>query len=72
MANKKEDTESVIQIGVRNLPLDVLEKIQHISNLEGVSYNEVYILAFVKFIEIYEAANGKVKLRTKGKGLENL
>lgn len=69
---KKDEVSIVPQIGVRNVPVDIAEKMQSIANLEGVSYNELYNLAFVKFIEVYEAKNGKVKIRQKGKGLENL
>jgi len=69
---KKDEASIVPQIGVRNVPVDIAEKMQSIANLEGVTYNELYNLAFVKFIEVYEAKNGKVKIRQKGKGLENL
>lgn len=72
MPIKKGNLESSPQIGVRNVPLDVAEKMQAIANLENVPFNELYNLAFVKFIEVYETKNGKVKIRPKGKGLENL
>lgn len=68
----KEQTGFVPQIGVKNVPSDVAEKMQAIANIEGVSYNELYNLAFVKFIEVYESKNGRVKIRPKGKGLEGL
>lgn len=69
---KKEDTSTVPQIGVKNVPVDIAEKLQAIANTEGVSYNDLYNLSFVKFIEAYENKNGKVKPRPKGKGLEGL
>lgn len=69
---KKEEPLTVPQIGVKNVPVDVADKMQAIANIEGVSYNELYNLAFVKFIEVYENKNGKVKVRPKGKGLEGL
>ena len=72
MPTKKENPELIPQIGVKNVPADIAEKMQAIANLEGVTYNELYNLAFTKFIEVYEAKNGKVKIRQKGKGLENL
>lgn len=72
MPAKKEKLDTIPQIGVKNVPSDIAEKMQNIANLEGVTYNELYNLAFVKFIEVYEAKNGKVRIRPKGKGLENL
>lgn len=72
MVTKTPKLQSIPQIGVKNVPSDIAEKMQSIANLEGVTYNELYNLAFVKFIEVYEAKNGKVKIRPKGKGLENL
>ena len=73
MSPKKIETPEVgAQVGVKNVPIEVVEKMQTIANMEGVTYNELYNLSFVKFIELYEAKNGKVKLRPKGKGLEGL
>jgi len=69
---KKEQTLTIPQIGVKNVPADIVDKMQAIANIEGVSYNELYNLSFVKFIEMYENKNGKVKPRPKGKGLEGL
>ncbi|MGN6297939.1 MAG: hypothetical protein ACTHM7_14225 [Ginsengibacter sp.] len=69
---RKKDSSTVPQIGVKNVPIDVAEKLQAIANIEGVSYNELYNLSFLKFIEAYENKNGKVKPRPKGKGLEGL
>lgn len=72
MATKKDKPETIPQIGVKSVPSEIGEKMQAIANIEGVTYNELYNLAFAKFIEVYEAKNGKVKIRQKGKGLENL
>lgn len=76
MAAKRKDTtpdqETVPQIGVKQVPVSVLEKLQVIANQEGVSYNQLYNLAFVKLIEAYEAKNGRVKVKPKGKGLEGI
>lgn len=71
MPGKKEQPGAVPQIGVKNVPVEIVEKMQAIAGIEGVSFNELYNLSFVKFIEIYESKNGKVKVR-KGKGLEGL
>jgi len=76
MAPKKRDNqpgqEIVPQISIKSVPIEVADKMQTIANTEGVSYNELYNVAFVKFIEAYEKANGKVKIKPKGKGLENI
>ena len=76
MSLKKKESQDVAatvpQVGVKNVPFEVVDKMQAIASLEGVTYNELYNLSFVKFIEIYENKNGKVKLRPKGKGLEGL
>ena len=74
MSPKKIETPELVgaQVGVKNVPIEVVEKMQTIANMEGVTYNELYNLSFVKFIELYETKNGKVKLRPKGKGLEGL
>lgn len=63
---------TIAMVGVKHVPLTVLEKLQAIASNEQVQFNELYNLAFVKFIEAYEKANGKVKVKPKGKGLENL
>lgn len=59
------------QIGV-NVEDLLLGKLRAIAEKEAVSYAEVYNLAFQKFVEAYEAKNGKVKIQEKGKGLKNL
>lgn len=63
---------TVSMVGVKHVPVAVLDKLQAIASVEQVQFNEVYNLAFVKFIEAYEKANGKIKIKPKGKGLENL
>lgn len=72
MAPKKEQQGHFLQIGIKNVPDKVAEKMQAIANIEGVSFNDLYNLSFVKFIEMYENKNGKVKVRPKGEGLEGL
>ena len=63
------DPENIL---VRLVPAETFAKLKTIAAMAGVTYNEVYNLAFKKFIEIYEAKNGKIKLHPKGKGLEGL
>lgn len=63
---------TIPQVGVKRVPVAVLDKLQAIATLEGVQYNEIYNLAFVKLIEAYEVKNGKVKVRPKGEGLEGI
>lgn len=72
MPTKKDNPQSIPQIGVKNVPFEIAGKMQSIANVEGVTFNELYNLAFVKFIEVYENKNGKVKIRPKGKGLVDL
>lgn len=71
MGEKKKD-EFIPQIGVKMVPNAVSEKLQAIANNEGVSFNELYNLAFTKFIEAYEKKYGKVKPQEKGSRLKNL
>jgi len=76
MAPKKIDSakkgETVTMVGVKAVPAITLEKLQTIANLEGLSFNEIYNLAFANLVKAYEAKNGTVKLRPRGKGLEGL
>lgn len=52
-----------------NAPLSVLEKIEGIAYIEGVSNSEVYNRALEKYIETYEAKKGKIKPKPQGTGL---
>ena len=77
MAVKKGATNTqarteVTQVNMKNVPVDLLEKVQTIASVEGLAFSEVYIVAFQKFVELYEKKNGKIKPRPKGKGLEGL
>jgi hypothetical protein len=54
------------------VPVEIAAKFQAIAGIEGVSNFELYNLAFAKFIEWYEAKNGKVKIQPGGKGLKGL
>ena len=76
MAPKRKDItpdqDTLNNVLVRSIPGPILEKMQTIANLEGVSFNDIYNLAFTRLIEAYEAKNGKVKVRPKGKGLEGI
>ena len=72
MAPEKKPEAVIPQIGVKNVPESVAEKLQAIANNEGVSFNEIYNLAFVKLIEAYEKKYGKVKPQEKGARLKNL
>ncbi|KYP16623.1 hypothetical protein [Flavihumibacter sp. CACIAM 22H1] len=60
------------QINIKVVPAEVVEKLKTIAFMEGVDYQEVYILAFTKLIDAYEAKNGKIKLKPKGSGLKDL
>ncbi|MEO6546557.1 MAG: hypothetical protein ABIN94_01105 [Ferruginibacter sp.] len=60
------------QVGVKNIPVLIMEKLQAIAGMEGVTYNELYNVAFANLVTAYEAKNGKVKPRPKGRGLEGL
>ena len=68
----KPDQETIPQIGIKLVPVEIAEKLQRIAGIEGLTFNEIYNLAFVKLIESYEAKNGKLKPRAKGKGLEGI
>ena len=70
--NNKSDVEGKGNVLVRFSSPEVVNKLQAIANIEGVSFNDIYNIAFAKFIEVYEAKNGKVKVRPKGKGLEGI
>lgn len=71
--NKPPKGQTTINmVGVKNVPAAVIEKLQTIANLEGLSFNEIYNLSFAKLIEAYEAKNGKVKIKPKGQGLEGI
>lgn len=75
MAVKKTDKpqdETVSMVGVKSVPTEIIQKLQTIASTEGISFNQVYNIAFVKLIEAYEAKNGKVKVRKKGQGLEGI
>lgn len=52
-----------------NAPETVLDKVEGIAYIEGVSNSVVYNRALEKYIELYEAKNGKIKPRPKGSGL---
>jgi len=64
--------EEIPQIGVKQVPGHVADKLQQIAAIEGLTFNELYNLAFVKLIEGYEKKNGALKSRPKGKGLEGI
>lgn len=44
-----------------NIPTPVFNKLKAIAALHTYSQTEVYILAFEKFIELYEKKNGPIK-----------
>jgi len=52
-----------------NLPLEVFNKVESLAYVEGVSNSEIYNRAIIRYIELYEGKNGKLKARPKGKGL---
>jgi len=68
----KPGEKNINMVGVKSVPVDVIVKLQTIAGIEGLSFNEIYNLAFAKLIEAYEAKNGKIKIRPKGKGLEGI
>lgn len=52
-----------------NLDKAVHDKVKDLAFWEGVSKSEVLSAAAAKYVELYEAKNGKIKARPKGKGL---
>lgn len=69
---KSNEKDKTAPVGVKSVPMEVFDKLQAIAGIERLTFQEIYNLAFVKFIEAYEAKNGKLKLKPKGKGLEGL
>lgn len=55
-----------------NIDNQMLEKVKTIAFEEGVSNSDVFNKGVEKVIEAYEKKNGKIKPRTRGKGLESL
>lgn len=52
-----------------NIHTDLVNKVDALAYKEGVSKSNVYVRAVERYIEQYEAKNGKLKPRPKGKGL---
>jgi hypothetical protein len=52
-----------------NLDINLNDKVEGIAYQEAVTKSEVLNTAVTKYVEGYEAKNGKVKARQKGKGL---
>lgn len=66
----KSDEKEVSQVNVKGIPELVLQKLQIIAGLEGVSNNDVYKQAFETYVGLYEKKHGKIKLKEKGSGLD--
>lgn len=69
-SKKKDEPVEIAQISVKNAPAEIIQKLQVIAGLEGVLFNEVYLKAFETYVGLYEAKNGKIKLKPKGGGLD--
>lgn len=52
-----------------NLKNETLEKVNYIVYAEGGNKGELYNIAIAQYCDNWEAANGKIKPRPKGKGL---
>ena len=75
MATAKKSTKidpQVTQINIKRIPVEVIEKLQYIATIEGVTNSEIYLKSFTTFTELYERKHGKIKPRPKGKGLDLL
>ena len=74
MAPKRENSglANVPQINVKRVPGETAGKLQIIAGMEGLSNNDLYIVAFQKLVENYEKKHGKLRISPKGKGLEGL
>ena len=70
-SNPRVIPEGKVQVNF-NVDIQILEKAKAIAGLETLSNSEVFNTALEKFVELYEAKHGKVKIRPKGKGLEGL
>lgn len=55
-----------------NIDNFILERIKDLAFWENTTHSEIYNKSVVKFIELYEKRNGKIKARPVGKGLDNL
>jgi hypothetical protein len=72
MAKKKTEAEQPSHIYVRDIPAEVIKKLQAIAGMENVTNNEVYNKAFKTYVDLYEQKHGKIKLKEKGSGLDVL
>lgn len=70
MAKKKSEPEQPSQVYTRDVPALIIQKLQAIAGLEGVTNNEVYNKAFKTYVDLYEQKHGKIKIKEKGSGLD--
>jgi hypothetical protein len=63
--------EGTVQVNFNANAANV-DKLRIIADNEGLPYAEVYNKAFSKLVEIYEAANGKIKPRPRAGSLDKL
>jgi hypothetical protein len=69
MVAKKKDEPEISQVSVKNIPVEIVQKLQIIAGMEHVPFNDVYVKAFSTYVELYEQKNGKIKIKPKGGGL---
>jgi len=67
-ATKEQSTRG--QINIKNIPTDLIEKIQYIAEQAGASNNDAYIKAIESYIQRWEEKNHKIKLKPKTGSLE--
>jgi len=53
-----------------NIENTVLDKIKDLAFWENATHSDIYNKSVVKFLELYEEKNGKIKQRPVGKGLD--
>jgi hypothetical protein len=55
-----------------NISSALLEQVKDLAFWENVTCSDIYNKSVLKFIELYEKKNGKIKRRLRGRGLDNL
>jgi hypothetical protein len=73
MAKATKDTKSVVKEKAPvffNTDSEILDKLKTVASTNGWNNTDVYNLAFEKFIELYEAKNGKIKPGVKKKDIK--
>jgi len=55
-----------------NIDNQILEKVKNLAFWENATHSDIYNRSVLKFIELYEKKNGKIKNLPMGKGFDNL